>query len=73
VYASEAELTNLVIKNSQADLLIDLTIKGVFTNEMKKALLNGIPVSFTFLINLYDVHDFWLDKKISFCGFSLGV
>jgi hypothetical protein len=51
VYASEAELTNLVIKNSQADLLIDLTIKGVFTNEMKKALLNGIPVSFTFLIS----------------------
>jgi hypothetical protein len=65
VYASEAELTNLVIKNSQDDLLIDLTVKGVFTNEMQTALLNGIPVSFTFLINLYEVHDFWFDKKIA--------
>jgi hypothetical protein len=65
VYASEAELTNLVIKNTREDLLIDLTVKGVFTDKMKTALLNGIPVSFTFLINLYAVRDFWFDKKIA--------
>jgi hypothetical protein len=30
---------------------------------MKEAVLSGIPVSFTFLIFLDEVHDFWFDKK----------
>lgn len=64
-YASGAELTNLVIKNNREDLLIDLKINGVFTNEMRAALLSGIPVSFTVLVILYEVHDFWFDTKLA--------
>lgn len=60
-----AELTNLVTKNNQEYLLIDLKIKGVFTNEMRVALLSGIPVSFTVLVNLYEVHDFSFDAKLA--------
>lgn len=63
-FASGAELTNLVIKNTSEDLVVDLKIKGVFTEDMKKAVLSGIPVNFTFLIHFYQVHDFWFDKKI---------
>lgn len=64
-FASGAELTNLVIKNTQDDLVIDLKINGVITEEMKAAVLNGISVSLTFFILLYEVHDFWFDKKIT--------
>jgi len=64
-YASGAELTNLVIKNNREDLLIDLKIDGVFTNEMRAALVNGIPVSFSFLVILYEVHDFRFDTKLA--------
>ena len=64
-FASGAEFTNLVINNTQEDLVIDLKIKGVFKEEMKEAVLNGISVSFTFFILLYEVHDFWFDKKIT--------
>jgi len=63
IFASGAELTNIVVKNDREDLVINLTIQGVFTNEMKKALLSGIPVSFTFIVILYKVNDFWFDKK----------
>jgi len=63
--ASGAELTNIVVKNDGENLFIDLTIQGVFTNEMKKALLSGIPVSFTFIVILYKVNDFWFDKKVA--------
>ena len=45
VFAAEAELTNLVIRNSREDLLISLKIKGVFTREMQDALTKGISVS----------------------------
>jgi hypothetical protein len=64
-FASEAELTNLVIKNTNDYLALDLEIKGVFTEEMKKAVLNGIAIRFAFLIVLYEVHDFWFDKRIT--------
>ena len=64
-FASGAELTNIVVKNDGEDLFIDLTVQGVFTNEMKKALLSGIPVSFTFIVILYKVNDFWFDKKVA--------
>ncbi len=64
-FASGAELTNIVVKKDREDLLVDLRIKGVFTNEMKKALLSGIPVSFTFIIILYKVNDFWFNKKVA--------
>jgi len=63
--ASGVELTNIVVKNDEENLLIDLTIQGVFTNEMRKALLSGIPVSFTFIVILYKVNDFWFDKKVA--------
>ena len=63
--ASEVELTNIVIKNSNRDLVIDLKIKGVFSAEMKEAVSSGILVRFTFLIFLDEVRDFWFDKKIA--------
>ena len=63
--ASGAELTNIVVKNDRENLLIDLTIQGVFTNEMKKAMLSGIPVKFTFKIILYKVNDFWFNEKVA--------
>ena len=37
--ATVAELMNLVIKINREDLLIDLKIYGVLTNEMKKGFL----------------------------------
>ena len=63
--ASEAELTNIVIRNLNDDLVVDLRIKGVFTAEMREAVLSGILVRFTFLILLDEVHDLWFDKKIA--------
>lgn len=64
-FASGAELTNLVVKSTHADLLMDLELKGVFTNEMKDALLRELPVSFNFFITFYEVYDYWFDKKIA--------
>jgi hypothetical protein len=64
-FAAEAELTNLVIKNTHDDLTLDVKIENVFTEEMKEAVINGIPVRFTFLIVLYQVHDFWFDERIT--------
>jgi hypothetical protein len=44
---------------------MDLTIQGVFTNEMKEALLSGISVNITVIVILYKVNDFWFNKKVA--------
>lgn len=65
LFASEAELTNIVVKSDGKNLFIDLRIKGVFTNGIKEALVGGIPVSFTFIVILYKVNDFWFNDKVA--------
>lgn len=35
-----------------------------FTKEMEAAILAGIPTTFTFLVDLYQVRARWLDKKL---------
>jgi len=59
------EISHLVIKNSQDTLQVDLKIDSEFTPEIKAAVLNGVPVRFTFSISLYEVNDFWFDTKVA--------
>ena len=63
-YSGDAELTNLVVKNSDDQLQVDLTIKGIFTEEMEKVVSNGVPISLAFSILLYEARDYWFDDKI---------
>ena len=60
----DAELTNLIVGNSNDQLQIDLMIKGIFTEELKAAVSKGIPIGLTFSIHLYEVRDYWFDDKI---------
>jgi hypothetical protein len=62
--SGDAELTNLIVRNYNDELQVDLLIKGIFTEEMKAAVSKGIPVNLTFLILLYEVRDYWFDNKM---------
>ncbi len=64
VFSGDAELTNLIVRNNNDKLQIDLLIKGIFTQEMKAAVSKGIPVNLTFLILLYEVRNYWFDDKL---------
>jgi len=63
-FSGDAELTNLSVRNSNDQLQVDLTINGIFTEEMKAAVSKGIPISLAFFMLLYEVRDYWLDDKI---------
>jgi len=63
-FTGDAELTNLIVRNSNDQLQVDLSIKGIFTEEIKVAVSKGLPISLTFLILLYEVRDYWFDDKI---------
>jgi hypothetical protein len=63
--APQAEITHLVIKNTEDSLRVDLKIDSDLTPEMKAAVLNGVPIRVTISIGLYKVIDFWFDKQVA--------
>ena len=63
--AAEATLSEIIVTNTQKDLLVFFDIKGCFTREMEEAILNGIPTTFTIVIKLYRTRTAWLDASIA--------
>jgi len=65
VQAAEATLSDIIVTNTQEDLLVFFDIQGCFTREMEEAILNGIPTTFTIIIRLYKTRTLWFDGSIS--------
>jgi len=65
VYSQQARITNFVVTSTRDDLLIFLTIEGAFTENMKAAILSGVPTTVSFSISLEKMRNFWLNRKIA--------
>ena len=63
-WSQEARLTNIVVNNTRDDLLLYLNVDGAFSEKIREAVLTGVPVSFSFFINLYRVNTLWLNQRI---------
>lgn len=64
-FAQDAWLTNIIVTNTRDDLLVYLNVEGAFREKMEKAILSGVPTTFSFFISLYRARDLWFDKKIA--------
>jgi len=56
-FAQDARLTNIIVANTRDDLLVYLNVEGAFREEMEKAVLSGVPATFSFFITLYKVRN----------------
>ncbi|UCG12095.1 MAG: DUF4390 domain-containing protein [Deltaproteobacteria bacterium] len=65
VHSAEATLSEIIVTNTQDDLLVFFEIQGSFTREMEEAILNGIPTTFNVIIDLYRSRMLWLDASIA--------
>ena len=63
-YGQKAAVDDLVVSNSKEDLLVFFTVKDAFSNEMIEAVKNGLPVTFTFQLQLYEINSGWPDSRI---------
>ena len=63
--AEEAGLTDIVITNTRDHLLLYFTVTDCFTEDMEKAIENGIITTFTFFIRLYETRALWWDKGLA--------
>jgi len=63
--AQKAKITDLVVANSKDELLLFFSVSDAFSKDMEDAVRNGIPLTFTFLVELYQVRENWPDRKIA--------
>lgn len=64
VFGQDARLTDIIVTNTSDDLLIYMNVEGAFREKMKKAILSGVPTTFSFIVRLYRVRNLWPDKNI---------
>ncbi len=64
-FAQDARLTNIIVTNTSDDLLMYLNVEGAFIDEIKKAILSGVPTTFSFFITLYKVRNLWFDNNLA--------
>ena len=62
---NQAVIENIKLANTRDDLLAYFDVKKAFTPKINKAVLNGIPTTFSFYVTLYQTQGSWFDKKIS--------
>jgi len=63
--APAAEISDLIISNSQGYLLLSLKIRNVIKKEAGESATQVVSSTITFSIALYQVNHFWFDKNIT--------
>lgn len=62
--ARETAIGEVIVTNSSREVLLYLTVRNAFTSEMEKGVQSGIPVTFTFYVELFRRRTGWLDQSI---------
>jgi len=63
--AKEARLSDIIVTNTRDHLLSYFNVRDCFTEEMGRAITNGISTKFTFIVKLYEIKSSWFDRKIA--------
>lgn len=58
------EIKDIIVTTSDVDLLLFATVKNSFTQEMLDDVKSGIPLEFTFNLELVKTSDHWLDTSL---------
>jgi len=64
-FAQEARLANIIVTNTRDHLLVYMSVQGAFREEIKKAIISGVPVSFVYFIELRRERNFLPDEDMA--------
>lgn len=62
--AQDVSVSDLAVVNSDSHLLVYLTVRDCFTDEIMTGIHNGIPATFTYYVEIYESRKMWPDKKV---------
>jgi len=63
--ARQARLDDIIVTNTRDHLLVYFNVEDCFTEDMNRAIMNGIQTKFIFIVKLYEVRTAWFDKKVA--------
>jgi hypothetical protein len=63
-YARKAGLQDIVWDKIDGNLIVSFKLNNVFSSQLNEVVLNGTPITFSYFVTLYEVRDFWVDKKV---------
>jgi len=64
-WSANARLTDIVVTNTRDHLIVYFSVADCFTEDMQKAINNGVSTTFTFFVKLWEVRDWWWDDNIA--------
>jgi hypothetical protein len=64
-WGRDARITDFIVTNTRDDLIVYFRVQDCFTEKLEQAVLNGVPTTFTFLVSLDQVRNFWKDKNLA--------
>jgi hypothetical protein len=64
-WAEEARLTDIVVTSAGDDVLVYFRVADCFTEDMKRAIENGITTTFTFFITLNEIKRLQWDEELA--------
>jgi hypothetical protein len=64
-WGQDASITDVIVTNTRDELILYFRVQDCFTEDLEKAILNGVPTAFTFLASLDQVRNFWNDKNLA--------
>jgi Domain of unknown function (DUF4390) len=62
--AAMAKITDIIITQSSANLLVYATLRDAFTKEIEEGIVNGVATSFTFYLRLMKQRSVWTDEEV---------
>jgi hypothetical protein len=63
-YARNVSIQDIVWDKVDGNLIVSFKLNNVFSSQLNEVILNGTPITFAYFVTLYQVRDFWMDKKI---------
>lgn len=61
---SSPELKDIIVTTSSTDLILFATVEHSFTEQMITGVQNGIPITFTFYLELEKIRSGWFDASL---------
>jgi hypothetical protein len=65
VCAQEAKLNNITVASTQTQLTLALEVEGAFTPSVTEAILRGVPATFSFIVTLNRLRNWWFDEALT--------
>lgn len=65
LFGNAPQIKDILIESTTHHMSVYAHITNCFTTDMDSAILNGVPATFTFYLDVYQKRSYWFDKKIS--------